>query len=47
MNKELRKATSTRSKSHNKYCKSPSKENDALYKKQGNIIKASVCGEKA
>ena len=33
MNKELRKATSTRSKSHNKDCKSPSKENDALYKK--------------
>ena len=33
-NKELRKAIYARSRLHNKFCKSPSKENKALYKKQ-------------
>ena len=32
MNKELRKAIYTRSRLRNKFCKSPSKENEALYK---------------
>ena len=36
MNKELRKAIYTRSRLRNKFCKSPSKENEALYKKQRN-----------
>ena len=36
MNKELRKAIYTRSRLRNKLCKSPSKENEALYKKQRN-----------
>ena len=36
MNKELKKANYTRSKLHNKFCKSPSKENEALYQKQWN-----------
>ena len=35
MNKELRNAIYTRSR-FNKFCKSPSKENEALYKKQLN-----------
>ena len=33
MNKELRRAIYTRSRLCNKFCKSPSKENEALYKK--------------
>ena len=36
MNKELRKAIYTRSRLLNKFCKSPSNENEALYKKQRN-----------
>ena len=36
MNKELRKAICTRSRLRNKFCKSPSKENEALHKKQPN-----------
>ena len=36
MNKKLRKAIYTRSRLRNKFCKSPSKENEALYKKQRN-----------
>ena len=34
MNKELRKAIYTRFRLRNKFCKSPSKENEALYKKE-------------
>ena len=36
MNRELRKAIYTRSRLRNKFCESPSKENEALYKKQRN-----------
>ena len=36
INKELRKAIYTRSRLRNKFCKSPLKENEALYKKQRN-----------
>ena len=36
INKELRKAIYTRSRLWKKFCKSPSKENEALYKKQRN-----------
>ena len=36
MNKELRKAIYTRSRLRNKFCKSPSNENEALYKKKRN-----------
>ena len=34
MNKELRKVIYTRSRLRNKFCESPSKESQALYKKQ-------------
>ena len=36
MNKELRKAIYARSRLRNKFCESPSKENEALYKKKRN-----------
>ena len=36
LNEELRKAINTRSRLRNKFCKSPSKENKTLYKKQRN-----------
>ena len=34
MNNELRKAIYTRPRLRNKFCKSPSKESEALYKQQ-------------
>ena len=36
MNKELRTAIYTRSRLHDKFCKNPSNENEALHKKQRN-----------
>ena len=36
MNKELKKAIYARSRLCNKFCKRPSKENEAFYKKQRN-----------